>query len=172
MTKQAAIAAQLVDVRNVNTHKCVRMTIDVPAEQAIMVVEAFGWPTQANPVPVAIARLDPSKNKQLGGNPPSEPADPDKFAARQDRPVKPRKPVASDKRLAQQAGILCSNNAFQAFMFENEFAVAQNEESVAAGVRLYCGGITSRAEIVPGTAPAERWIDLRGRFDAWMSAAA
>ena len=41
----AAITAMLVDVRNVNAHKCVRLEIHVPAEQAGAVMAAFGWPT-------------------------------------------------------------------------------------------------------------------------------
>lgn len=66
MNKPAAIAAQLVDVRNVSTHKCIRMIVEVPAEQAMAVIAAFGWPTGVDPVPVAIARLDLS-NARLNG---------------------------------------------------------------------------------------------------------
>jgi len=55
----AAIAAQLVDMRNVGTHKVMKLTIHVPEEQALAAIAAFGWPTGVNPVPIAIARLNP-----------------------------------------------------------------------------------------------------------------
>ncbi len=55
--RPAVIAGNLVDAKNVNTHKVFRLVIDVPAEHAVRVIEAFGWPTMAAPVPVAVARL-------------------------------------------------------------------------------------------------------------------
>ena len=58
MTEAAIIAGSLVDVRNVGTHKSVKLTIHVPEEHATRVVAAFGWPTGVNPVSVAIARLE------------------------------------------------------------------------------------------------------------------
>ena len=62
----AAIMGSLVDVRNVGTHKSVKLTIHTPEEYAMKVVDPFGWPTGVNPIPVAIARLDLEKtNKPL-----------------------------------------------------------------------------------------------------------
>lgn len=58
MTDAAIISGSLVDVRNVGTHKSVKLTIHVPEEYAMKVVEAFGWPTGVNPVPVAIAHMN------------------------------------------------------------------------------------------------------------------
>jgi hypothetical protein len=105
---------------------------------------------KVDPVPVAIARLDLSKVN--------------------DRPAAPRKPVAADKRLAQQAGILCSDPVFQQFLFERCAIDLKSEELAAAFVREYCK-ITSRAELVPETPAAATWIDLRGQFEAWRIAA-
>ena len=59
MTELAIIAGTLVDVRNIGTHKSVKLTVHVPEELATKVVQAFGWPTMADPIPVAVARLDP-----------------------------------------------------------------------------------------------------------------
>jgi hypothetical protein len=53
-----AITGSLVDLKNIAVHKCVRLSIDVPAELAQRVIASFGWPTGQNPVPVAIARID------------------------------------------------------------------------------------------------------------------
>jgi hypothetical protein len=59
MTDARAISAQLVDIRNVGTHKVVKLTIHAPQEHAMHIMELFGWPTQVDPVPVALARLQP-----------------------------------------------------------------------------------------------------------------
>src|SRR5260370_631071 len=107
----AAIMGQLVDVKNVNTHKCVRLIIDVPAEYAVKVIDAFGWPTQVNPVPVAIARLTAEAAQ------PREPAhevaqtSPAVASVNADTGLAPRR---ADRRAwetmgaAQQAGMLCT----------------------------------------------------------------
>ena len=58
MTKPAAIYGSLVDLRNVGVHKSLRLTVEVPAELAAQVIEAFGWPTHAAPVPIAMARMN------------------------------------------------------------------------------------------------------------------
>ena len=57
MNDAAVIGGSLVDVKNFNTDKSVRLVIDVPAELALRVIEIFGWPTRADPIPVAVARL-------------------------------------------------------------------------------------------------------------------
>ena len=98
--KRAAMFGSLVDLKNVNSHKSVRLTIDIPAEQASGVVEMFGWPTQAQPVPVAIARMAGGWEKK------------------------------ETRSLAQQAGALCANAIFQVFMdcqSEEECAIAVRE---------------------------------------------
>ena len=84
--RRAAMFGSLVDLKNVNSHKSVRLTIDIPAEQASEVVEMFGWPTQAQPVPVAIARMAGGWEKK------------------------------ETRSLAQQAGALCANAVFQVFL--------------------------------------------------------
>lgn len=58
MSEPAAIAAQIVDIRNLGTQKVVKITVHAPQEEALAVIDAFGWPTAVDPVPVAIARLD------------------------------------------------------------------------------------------------------------------
>ena len=84
--RRAAMFGSLVDIKNVNSHKSVRLTIDIPAEQAPEVVEMFGWPTQAQPLPVAIARMAGGWEKK------------------------------ETRSLAQQAGALCANAVFQVFL--------------------------------------------------------
>lgn len=92
-----------------------------------------------------------------------------------DRPHKPRKPVAADKRLAQQAGILCADRVFWRFLTEKSLLPiserdAITEERIAEMVRYLCR-VRSRSEIIPGTPAAECWIELESQFTAWKLAA-
>ena len=84
--KRAAMFGSLVDIKNVNAHRCARLTIDVPAEHAAEIVAMFGWPTMADPVPVAVARMAGGWEKK------------------------------ETRSLAQQAGALCANAVFQIFL--------------------------------------------------------
>lgn len=136
--KRAAIFGSLVDLKNVNSHKCVRMTIDIPAEKAAEIVTIFGWPTQAEPVPVAIARMVGEEQKTL-------------------------EPKASSRSLSQQAGALCANPVFWAFM------KAANAEECAEFVRHDCD-VESRSEIKTGTRAGNAWLDLVSAFRGWEAA--
>lgn len=173
MTKPAAIAAQLVDVRNVSTHKCIRMIVEVPAEQAMAVIAAFGWPTGVDPVPVAIARLDLSNTRlnegvtvapdlpvEAAGSAQANPC-----GEKQDRPHTPRK-VAPDKRMAQRAGRLCADTVFQQFLLERGSILSKCEPEAAEFIRQYCG-VVSRAELIPGEPAATVWTHLHSEFEAW-----
>ena len=65
MNKPAAIAANLVDVRNIAAHKCVRLEIHVPVEQAGMVMDAFGWPTAVNPSDPWLSRASIQRRRPM-----------------------------------------------------------------------------------------------------------
>lgn len=152
----AAITAQLVDVRNVAAHKSVRLELHVPAEQAGLVMAAFGWPTMADPVPVALARLTAAP---VAVDKPDVP--------------KERRPF-SELPYAQQAAMRCNEPEFQRFLQENlpdSWAAGSVYEKdaaklAAAVVRVDCG-VGSRSEIVAGTTAASRWEQLDADFYAW-----
>jgi hypothetical protein len=144
MNAPAAIQAQLVDVRNVSSHKCVRLEIHVPAEQAGLVMAAFGWPTMADPVPVALARL----NLEPIAKPATD---------------KPRTPFAQ-LPLAQQAAMRCDEIGFRAFIRERGGKAADALEA-ATFVRLHCA-VSSRKDIVEGTTAGERWKALDADYYA------
>lgn len=156
MSAPAAIMASLVDVRNVSAHKCVRLEIHVPVEQAGMVMEAFGWPTSADPVPVAIARLDL--------NAPA-PAD----ASKPETAEKPRKRW-EDLPLPQQAAMRCEEEAFRKFLGE-KYAIFNHANSAAEYVRQYCG-VNSRADIGSTTYSAREWKRLESYYQFWLRNAA
>ena len=188
MKNAAAISAQLVDVRNVGQHKCVKLTLHVPAEQAGMVMAAFGWPTQVDPVPVAIARLNPEAAKEVMPDRPGPvptndtqsreevmPNKPDRGqrntspTSGPDIPARAHKPVAVEKRLAQRAGILCADTMFQKYLSKNWKAKIDSKEKAAAVVRLHCK-VNSRSEIKPGTEAGHLFNQLYDHFIAWRDA--
>jgi hypothetical protein len=132
MSAPAVISASLVDVRNVSAHKCVRLEIHVPVEQAGLVMAAFGWPTAVDPVPVAIARLDLSKPA----------SDPEKTR----RPFETLLP-------AQQAAMRCNEVGFQ------KFVSAQTPEGAATQIRIRCG-VVSRSDLNTDPIASQKWRAL------------
>jgi hypothetical protein len=152
MSAPAAIQAQLVDVRNVSSHKCVRLEIHVPAEQAGLVMAAFGWPTMADPVPVALARLD----LKATANPEA---------------TKERR-TFTELPYAQQAAMRCQEPDFQRFMMATGRRLTitlgkPDAEEVADSVRELCG-VLSRKELDTHPSAGERWREIEAEYWAWQ----
>ena len=126
--KQAAIAASLVDVRNIAAHKCVRLEIHVPAEQAGAVLAAFGWPTAVDPVPVAIARLTHA------------PVSDDPVESENASSAEGPRRQWSELRPSARAAMLCNETAFQAWL------KVKNSAQAAEKIRRHCE-IESRREL-------------------------
>lgn len=148
MTKAAIISGSLVDVRNVGTHKSVKLTIHVPEELAMKVMEAFGWPTGVSPVAVAIARLDEPVSRRQS---PTEERPGPALPLPSVPPVRAEKERRSFDILpcAQQAGILCGEPAFKKFLFEKFPKVWDSTlQDPGATVREICE-VDSRADIKP-----------------------
>lgn len=164
MDSRAAISAQAVDIQNDRQHKgFIKVTLHVPAEIGARLTDTLGWPTYTQPVAVALARLDPSKIKS-GDNAPGR-----EVERNLDRPSTSRshKPVDESRRLAQRAGILCSELTFHKFLNEampNGFI--GDAEGAASVVRLVCG-VETRADIKPGTDAARKFEQLEGRYLGW-----
>lgn len=160
MSKAAAIAAQLVDIRNVGTHKVVKLTIHVPAEQAGLVFDAFGWPTGVDPVPVALARLRDSGETERVPSPLREArgqsCDGSASASR-------HKQSWHDMSPAQQAGLLCGDPLFQQFLFEMHGCPEKTSSDAAEHVRIHCG-VASRREINNEDRSGRLWRDLVADF--------
>ena len=165
MNNRAAISAQLVDVRNVGQHKAIKLTVHVPAEQAQLVMAAFGWPTMVEPVPVALARLDLEAIKSGDAAPDREEIE------KSDRACSSRsnKPVAPDKRLAQRAALLCKDPLFHKWL-EEISGVEKVEEADARTYIISKCGVTSRADIVPGTDAAIAFDEICAAFTVWRDA--
>lgn len=154
MSAPAAITAQLVDVRNVAAHKSVRLELHVPAEQAGLVMAAFGWPTMADPVPVALARL------QTAPEPVAKPEAP-----------KERRPF-SELPYSQQAAMRCAEPEFSNFITATGRRLTitlgkPNAEEVADCVRELCG-VVSRRELDTQPTAGARWAALEAEYYAWQ----
>jgi hypothetical protein len=155
MSAPAITHGSLVDVRNVNQHKCVRLVIDIPAERAREIIDTFGWPTMVDPVPVAIARLAPSVQQQ------KEPA------ASSKTPVPtatPRQPNPAGATYAQRLAIAASQPAHWKFLKarlpQSASIEITNEDEAAVAQRFLCGRITSRKDTVKGTPEGDLARDL------------
>lgn len=162
-----AIAGSLVDARNVAAHKSFRLVIDIPAEEAMKAIEAFGWPTAVNPVPVAVARLVSQPEKGGGAN----------TSDRRRSPALPENKTGagdgkrqwSELSPAQQAGIRCGEPTFWRFLNEEISERADEVDgptSAAIVVRRHCS-VYTRADLNTNPAAAARWHDLDVSYLAW-----
>lgn len=182
MTDAAAFKACFTDWRLIKGRKVVQVVLELPIEQADQAYQALGgMPNPAQSAWVAVARLKPERQVVPNrNNDSSSERDNAQPASEPEPPVRARKPVASEKRLAQQAGIMCSDKMFQRFLAVHEmlgkhraegYDVPEYMEEVSArAVRLICG-VKSRSEIVPGTPAAAEWDRLLSKFTAWKLAA-
>lgn len=181
MDQPAAITAELVDVRNVGMHKCIKLTLHVPAERASEVMAAFGWPTAVDPVPVALARLNleakevmpaDTKHNPRTETPPASPVGPRNMNVSEARAATVRAPIAPDKRLTQRAGILANDPMFQNWLRETNAAwkimQGTDEEKAAMLIRVYCE-VKTRRDIIPGTDAASLFDNMLSRYAGWQA---
>jgi hypothetical protein len=173
--KPAAVMGSLVNLKNVATHKCIALTIHIPAEAAQEVLAAFGWPTMVDPVPVAVARLEASASLshpvidevrlEVGGcqeQPSAEVQRPDLAGV-------PPGPQTEPTRLrhwaemspAQQTGVIRNERDFWDFFGVGSADAARNY------IREWCG-VKTCADILPGTEAAARWAQLQVRYGNWL----
>jgi hypothetical protein len=167
MTSPAAIfRASYSDWKLIRTRKCVQLVFEVPLEESNKAYEALGgMPNSGEEAWVAIARLNPETVKEVMPDTGVQSPQPDDTspASGPDIPARARKPVDPEKRLAQRAGILCSDLEFWKFLSKELDAKIDNEEKAAAVVRLYCK-VNSRSNIKPGTEAGYLFDRLYSRF--------
>lgn len=183
MTDARAISAQLVDIRNVGTHKVVKLTIHAPEEHAMRIMELFGWPTGVNPVPVAIARLvnEPSGSAEGGRLTKEVTTGATLVTAAIPSPTPPPPTVLRNKAgeaerrdwntlpYSQRAGIRCEEPIFRAFLREmcgKQLAVTAAGAAIA--IREICE-VESRGDIRKGTEAEKKWLEIESWFAAWQT---
>jgi hypothetical protein len=156
MDDRAAIIASLVDVRNIAEHSSVVLKIHVPQERALEVIATFGWPTGANPVPVAIARLDtnvapPKLVEALGDSAPKE-----RLAGERHK--------FHELPMPTQAAIKSQDVTFQ--LWASAQSWGEGLPDAASAIRRFCG-VNSRADILPGTGAGDLWISLLREYEGF-----
>lgn len=177
MTEAAAFQATYSDFRLVRSRKVVQFVFEVPLEAANYACDVLGgMPNPAAETWCAIARLDLKKASgplfdgegrpgpsTLAVNSEASPS-----ASRRGEPS-PRKPVAAERRLAQRAGILCSEIPFRKFLeVELPGRIILTEDEAATAVREICH-VASRSEIVIGTEEGHLFEQLLGRYEGWKA---
>ncbi len=162
MKDAAAIAAQLVNMRNVGTHKSLQLTLHIPEEYALKAIEAFGWPTMTNPVPVAVARLVQPTGKEVGAE--TTRALNTAMPALGDVPAR-----ASKNKLAQLAGMLSKTPLFHRYIEAITLSHDITEDSAAEFIRARCQ-VRSRSQVLPDTPAEDRFLKLYDGFVRWRDA--
>ena len=133
----SAVAGTFVKFDAVPTRKVVRITIEAPIEQADDVLRKLGgYPDPANAKWVGIAPLSAKPDNALKGG-----------------------------KLAQSAGIMCAERAFQ------QFCDASNADEAAEWLRARCG-VTSRAHLDHDETAARAFRDTKLEYEAWLKQAA
>lgn len=153
MPDPAVFQGSLVDLKNVGTHKSVRLIVEVPEEYGEAIVRAFGWPTRVKPVSVAVARLE-GDGEQI---------------KQPERQPEPRH--FDDLSYAEQAGIICKDPDFKEFL--QSTAPYKNAGNFIEGwtpealVRSCCG-VQSRADIKEDNKAGRQWRIILNRFRRWQ----
>lgn len=138
---EAVFKATYSDWRLVKTRKVVQIVFEVPVENSDAAYQVVGGMADSSQEKwFAIARLDESPPKPEGKAPRS----------------------FHDMTPAQQAGMLCADEAFKKFIKETG-----GSEDAANTVRMLCG-VTSRGDIKPGTESARRWASIVSDYRAWQ----
>jgi hypothetical protein len=162
----AAFQATYSDFKLIRSRKCVQIVLEVPLEKSNEALTALGgMPDPAEEKWCAIAMLDLKAIKQSVGDA-GHVASAGNGKDKAPSPTVSRHPVALDKKLAQRAGIMCSDPAFHRYLAEVGKLSDVNEEEAAAYVRTLCG-VQSRSEIRPGTPAADKFSFLLSSYTLW-----
>jgi hypothetical protein len=136
MTKAAAIEAVFVDYRRVKGRKTHQIIFEVPSEMWPVAYDVLGEPTIDSSEWFAIAKMNGVAPQPSKGG-----------------------------KLAQRAGILCAEGAFQVFASERS-SVAASETGAKEFIYLSCG-ISSRAHLDHDDEAARKFHDLDQEYKAW-----
>lgn len=129
----SAVAGQFVKMEPVATRKVVRLHVECPIERADEILRALGgYPDPANAKWVGIAPLNAKPENTLKGG-----------------------------KLAQSAGIICSERAFQ------QFSDTSDAEEAADWLRQRCG-VESRAHLDHDEEAAAQFRDLKTEYENWL----
>jgi hypothetical protein len=168
----AAFRASYSDWKVIKGRKVVQIVFEMPLETADQAYQALGgMPIAAHEVWCGIARLDPSKEYPLPPHP-AEAAPRPASSSPQPLPAgenKQKRPFGTITP-AEQAGILCNEQAFHKFLIEKHYRVwmrcddLTDTRRAANCVREICK-VDSRADIKPDNAV---WSALVLAYRLWQ----
>lgn len=141
--EHAVIKGEYADYRRVKGRKVLQLIIEVPLEEAPRVHAALGEPNPGESTWVAVALINLSKSALNG--------------------VEDMQPK---RKLSQQAGILCNDSLFQAYLSNELNRYCGTAEDAACLVRELCD-VESRSEFDRDDKAAARWRNLKSDFEAW-----
>ena len=151
----AAIRAAYSDLKLVKTRKVVQLIFEVPIEEADHAYKVLGgYPRPDAETWVGIAPITEEAATRA--------------APTADKPSR----RMSDLSRAQQAGILCNDERFQAFVasyYEWPPGDVGDAAELASFVRNFCK-VTSRAQLDSEPDRGKMWDQLRAEYDAWRGA--
>lgn len=159
MTHQA-FQAVFVNFKPITSRKVLEIKLEVPIEQGGEVLSLLGMPDPAVSTWVAVAKLNPSavsssQNAEVQAQSPG----PDASGGVETQPIPSRK--WSEMPYAQRAGIRSNEKMFQ------EFSRTVDADDAAEFIRRVCG-VSSRADIKPGTRAAAAYEDMEIKYDTWL----
>lgn len=144
MTDAAAIQGDYTDLRFVKGRKVAVIHVEIPIESASAFVKAFGTPSPATGVPVALARLQDSELKQ-----------------QLKASVEHEKKKWADMPRSQQAAIACGNAEFCAWL---DYTLSFDDECPADTIRRECG-VGSRRDLDTNPSAARRWDEIYSQYE-------
>jgi hypothetical protein len=156
----AAIAGTYADLRQVKSRGVWQLVIDVPPENAEKLVKLFGLPRQDELTWLAVARLNvpPGASTGAANGSVAPPAPPSLT-----KPAGAPGGATRKRTLPEKVGMRCNDERFQEWLHSSMGRVTANAEDAAYWVRGECG-VKSRAEILPGTEAAKRWLALEAQY--------
>ena len=155
---RAVIQGTFADLKTVKTRSVVQLVIEVPIEEGERVIQAFGFPQPGREAHVAVARLMPQARQQEAlpapTHPPAHDGPPEKADDARRFENMPR---------SQQAGMLCADPAFQAFLNGGPVQ-AEDKASHTADMLRFQLGIGSRRDLNTNTEAGRNWDALVADF--------
>ena len=146
--------ADYCDLRFIKGRKVIQVVLELPIEAGAQFVSMFGTPDPSKTIPVGIARIDPSKKSNR--------------ERLEEALAKPK-----GGKLAQRAGIICSEKPFLVFLDDAEEygePFQSGTKDPAQYIRELCH-IDSRAELDHNSEAARKFHDLELSYNAWKIAA-
>jgi hypothetical protein len=147
-TTPKAIKATFADWRPVKGRKQLQLIFEVPLEETSEVLKMLGAPMPDKETWVAIALLDMRTFDDQGNL--------------QD-PAQKHRRAFCDMPFPQQAGILSEDQKFETWALSH-IHLNMDDTDCAAVIRRWCG-VTTRADILPGTHAGGKWINLLRSYE-------